>query len=271
MLIAQISDSHIARRSRRAYGVASTAENLARCVEHINHLVPSPDLVLVTGDITYSGLQEEAEHAASLLEKLRYPYYIVPGNHDSRSTLWSVFAEHACPCTDKDFINYVIEGYDIRLIGMDSSISGSPGGEMCEKRLRWLERQLSKTRKKPTIIFMHHPPAKFGVLETDEDGFIGADRLGNIIVKHHNIEAILCGHIHLAAHRRWCGTVISTAPSMGLQLVLDLTLKQSSKFTLTPPGYQLHYCTAEMDIVTHTISVKDTDRQYLFEECREEQ
>ena len=65
--------------------------------------------------------------------------------------------------------------------------------------------------------------------------------------------------------------MISTAPSMGLQLVLDLTLKQSSKFTLTPPGYQLHYCTAEMDIVTHTISVKDTDRQYLFEECREEQ
>ena len=264
MLIVQLSDLHIAGWDRKAYGVAPTAENLALCVEHINQLIPKPDLVLITGDITCDGLAEEAECAASLLAKLHYPYFIVPGNHDDRSTLWSVFHEHACPCKGKDFINYVVEGYDIRLIAMDSSIPGAPGGEMCIKRIDWLEKQLSAESKKPTIIFMHHPPVKFGVLETDTDGFIGTDRLGTVIAKYSNIKALLCGHVHLASHTGWCGTVISTAPSMGLELLLDLTLKRPSEFALTPPGYLLHYFTPEKNLVSHIISVTDVDGPYLF-------
>ncbi len=259
MLIAHISDSHIAKRNKKAYGVAPTDENLTQCIEHINQFIPKPDLVLITGDITYSGSLEEAEYAASLLDKLQYPYYIVPGNHDDRSTLWSVFKKHACPCKSKEFINYVLEGYEIRLIGMDSTIPASPGGEICKKRITWLEKQLAKEGEKATVIFMHHPPAKCGVLETDEDGFIGADRLGNVIAKHRNIKAILSGHIHLVTHLGWCGTVISTAPSMGLQLVLDLTLTQPSEFTLEAPGYRLHYFTPEMNFVSHSIIVKTVD------------
>ena len=61
MLIAQISDTHIAGWGKKAYGIVPTAENLARCVDHINQFDPQPDLVLVTGDITYTGLAEEAE------------------------------------------------------------------------------------------------------------------------------------------------------------------------------------------------------------------
>ena len=264
MLIVHVSDSHIAGLNKKAYGIVPTAENLALCVEHINQLMPEPDLVLVTGDITYSGLLEEAKRAAGHLAKLQSPYYIVPGNHDDRSTLWSVFGNHACPGKDKDFINYVIEGYDIRLIAMDSSAPAGPGGEISDQQISWLEKQLSMDDAKPTIIFMHHPPARCGVLETDEDGFIGADRLGNVIKQHNNIEAILCGHIHLSAHLRWCGTVISTAASMGMQLVLDLTLTRPSEFTLEAPAYQLHYFTPAKHLVSHTVTVQDVEGPYRF-------
>lgn len=266
MLIAHISDCHIAGGNKKAYGVAPTAENLLLCVEHINQLTPQPDVVLVTGDITYSGLLEEAERTASLLRALQCPYYIVPGNHDDRSTLWSVFGKNACPGKDKDFLNYVVDGYDIRLIGMDSTLPANPGGEICEARADWLDQQLSVATNRPTIIFMHHPPTKFGVLETDEDGFVGADRLGRVIAGYNNIEAILCGHIHIPAHMRWCGTVITTAQGMGAQLVLDLTLIHPSQFILEPPGYQLHYFTPEKNLVSHTVTVKDVDGPYLFEE-----
>jgi 3',5'-cyclic AMP phosphodiesterase CpdA len=51
MLIAHISDFHIAGWNKKAYGIAPTAENLALCVQ----LIPKPDLVIVTGDIAYSG------------------------------------------------------------------------------------------------------------------------------------------------------------------------------------------------------------------------
>ena len=58
MLIAQISDSHIARWGRKTFGIAPMAENLALCIDHINQLEPKPDLVLMTGDITNEGLLE---------------------------------------------------------------------------------------------------------------------------------------------------------------------------------------------------------------------
>jgi 3',5'-cyclic AMP phosphodiesterase CpdA len=266
MLIAHISDTHIARGDKRAYGVAPTAENLAHCVKHINELVPKPNLVIVTGDITYNGHIDEAKRAIDLLGMLHAPYFIVPGNHDDRSTLLSVFGGNTCPVKDKDFINYVIEEFDIRLIGMDSSIPKNAGGELCDKRINWLEKQLSIEPEKPTILFMHHPPADFGVLETDKDGFIGADKLGKLLRKQINIKGILCGHIHLTAHTGWCGTVISTAPSMGLQLVLDLTLKCHSKFSLEAPGYLLHYLNPEKRLVSHSVIVKNLNGPYRFKE-----
>jgi 3',5'-cyclic AMP phosphodiesterase CpdA len=266
MLIAHISDLHIAAPGKKAYGVAPTAENLARCIDHINQLVPPVDLVLVTGDITYSALAEEAEQAAHLLAQLRCPFYVVPGNHDDRSHLCSAFGEHACPVLDSGLINYVVEGYPIRLIGIDSTVSGEPGGEICAVRGDWLEARLAEGGDRPTVIFMHHPPLKCGVLETDEDGFIGADRFGAIVEKYPNIKTILCGHIHLPAHAGWRGTVVSTAPSMGIPLVLDLTMEQPSQFTLDVPGYQLHTWSPDENLVSHTIFVRETAGPYLFEE-----
>lgn len=270
MLIAHISDTHIVGPDKKAYGIAPTAENLACCVEHINQLIPEPDIVLITGDITYSGKREEAQNAAILLEKLRFPYYLIPGNHDTRPALWSVFGKKSCPGENENFLNYVVDGFDIRLIGMDSSTPDGPGGELCETRINWLEEQLEKKTEKPTIIFMHHPPAKCGVLETDEDGFSGADSLGKLLVKYDHIKAVLCGHIHLTSHMAWSGTVINTAPSMGMQLVLDLTLTQPSAFTLESPGYLLHFFNPDKNLVSHSVTVKETDGPYCFRECPED-
>ena len=264
MLIAHISDSHIPGYGKKAYNIAPTAQNLALCVNHINRLEPEPDLVLVTGDITFDGLKEEAQHAASILKKLHYSFYVIPGNHDDRATLFSEFGRIHCPAEHKDFINYVIEDYEIRLIGMDSSIPDAPGGKTDDKSAKWLEDRLAEKPDQPTIIFMHHPPVKCGVLETDEDGFSGAKRLGNIISQYTNIERIICGHIHLEAHIKWCGTIVSTAPSMGLQLNLDLTLKKPSQFYVESPGYQLHYYHGEKHLISHTIYVKDMNGPYLF-------
>ncbi|RUA00252.1 MAG: phosphodiesterase, partial [Deltaproteobacteria bacterium] len=45
MLIVQISDTHIAAPGKKTYGIAPMAENLARCVDHINQMTPTPDVV----------------------------------------------------------------------------------------------------------------------------------------------------------------------------------------------------------------------------------
>ena len=264
MLIAHISDLHIAEDGQNAYGEVPTAQNLACCVAHINQLQPAVDLVLVTGDITYAGLQSEAELAAELLGKLSAPYYIIPGNHDDRAVLRSVFEQRGCPATADNFINYVVDDFPLCCVALDTIVPGEPGGEVCAERAAWLEEQLERTAGRPTLIFMHHPPVKCGVLETDEDGFVGADLLGAVIEKYPNIERILCGHIHLTTHVRWRGTVISTAASMGLQLLLDLTLKLPSSFYKDAPCYQLHYWSPDRQLISHTVSLHEMEGPYLF-------
>ncbi len=264
MLIAHISDLHIAAAGKNAYGEVPTARNLARCVDHINQLQPAADIVLVTGDITFAGLQSEAELAEQLLEKLHAPYFVVPGNHDERDILRAAFKHRGYPAGNSNFINYVVDGFPLCFIALDTTVPGEPGGEICQERGHWLEEQLEKAAGKPTLIFMHHPPVKCGVLETDEDGFVGADLLGDIVEKYPNIERILCGHIHLTTHVRWRGTVISTAASMGLQLLLDLTLKLPSSFYKDAPCYQLHYWSPAQQLISHTVSLHEMEGPYLF-------
>jgi Icc protein len=264
MLIAQISDTHITAPGTLAYGIAPVAENLERCVEHINRFVPRPDLVLLSGDITQAGLPEEFEHAARLLDALQMPYYVIPGNHDDRLALWAAFGGRACPSRAQGFINYVVEGHDIRLIALDSTVPGASGGEICERRAGWLDARLSEDRLKPTLLFMHHPPLKFGVIETDVDGFEGADRLAEVIRKYDNITKIVCGHIHVPANTLWCGTVVCTAPSIAMQLVLDLN-RQCNEFTLEAPAYLLHYWTADENMITFNLNVSSGGGPYPFE------
>lgn len=263
MIIVQISDLHVTTDGFNACGVTPTFTNLARCIQHINDLNPPADVVLVTGDITNEGLLEETKRAKSILDSLNAPYFITPGNHDDRKHLDMIFGSPHL-LVENGFINYVIDDYELRMICMDSVIAGESGGKICKIRTEWLDKEISKDLEKPTIVFMHHPPIKYGILETDQDGFVGENNLGSVIEKYSNIKALLCGHIHLQTHTYWRGTVVSTAPSMGMQLLLDLTLKLPSQFYNEPPAYQLHYFTADKQLVSFAISTKDLDGPYPF-------
>ena len=82
MLLVQLSDPHIVEEGELLLGGIDTADVPARGVEHVNRLDPQPDLVLLTGDLVNEGRPEEYEHLRELLEPLRAPFHLVPGNHD---------------------------------------------------------------------------------------------------------------------------------------------------------------------------------------------
>jgi len=88
---------------------------------------------MITGDITNGGRPEEAERASSLLNALQCPFFVTPGNHDDRTILWATFGGRACLSHFGEFFNYVIEGHDVRLIALDSTRPGAPGGEICHR------------------------------------------------------------------------------------------------------------------------------------------
>ncbi|MEP2718870.1 phosphodiesterase [Pseudophaeobacter sp.] len=251
MLIAQISDTHIAAPGQRTCGVAPMAENLRRVVRHINGMEPGPDLVILTGDVTQAASLEETRLAAEVLSALQMPLHIVPGNHDDRQILSEVFGPDICSMTASGECHSVIEGHPLRLIGLDTLHPGHSGGRISPSALRWLDARLAEGGNQPTVIFAHHPPLRLGVPETDEDGFIGAKDLGALIAARSNIERILCGHIHLHTNTRWQGAVVTTAPSIGMQLTLQPGVQLPSKFWLSEPSFLLHHWTKDQLLVSH--------------------
>src|SRR5437868_2840523 len=74
---AHVSDTHI--------GNATAAEDLSRTVKSINN-DSSISFVVLTGDITEFGSDEEIIEAKKILDSLNKPWHIIPGNHDAN---WS--------------------------------------------------------------------------------------------------------------------------------------------------------------------------------------
>ncbi len=266
MLFAQISDTHIAAPGEKPHGVAPVGENLARAVAFLNRLDPRPDFVLLTGDVTDTGALPQARHAARLLEDLEMPCHIVPGNHDDRKALASAFPQEVVGQSPGGFLNQAFDAGPLRFIGLDSTTPGQPGGAFCERRAAWLKDALAERPDAPTVLFLHHPPQKFGVAETDVDGFAGADRLARIVADNRQILRVLCGHIHLFAHGALAGVPVTCAPAAsGMRLALDLTRQAPSAFHLDDPALLLHKWTDEAGLVTHHLYARGDEPAHLFQ------
>lgn len=74
---AHVTDTHI--------GGSTAAEDLKRTVDDINQQADI-DFVILSGDVTEFGSQEELREAQSIVSQLLRPCYVTPGNHDSK---WS--------------------------------------------------------------------------------------------------------------------------------------------------------------------------------------
>ncbi|MDH5649835.1 MAG: metallophosphoesterase [Gammaproteobacteria bacterium] len=55
---------------------------LEKAVDDINKLKPRPDMVLYAGDIGQSGKEAELLKGKKILDKLKMPYKVIPGEHD---------------------------------------------------------------------------------------------------------------------------------------------------------------------------------------------
>ena len=142
MLIAQVTDTHIKSEGRLAYGKVDTAANLARCVEHLVRLDPRPDIVLMTGDLADFGRPEEYRLLRRLIAPLECPVHVIPGNHDDRE-ISAAPSRTMTTCRATGVLQYVLEDYPVRLIGLDTTIPVHAGGTMCTLRLQWLDRTLA--------------------------------------------------------------------------------------------------------------------------------
>jgi 3',5'-cyclic AMP phosphodiesterase CpdA len=157
MLIAQITDLHLRPEGDLAFDLVDTRSYARAAIDALATLEPSPDLVLLTGDLVDADEVESYLWLAEELDRLGIPVYAIPGNHDLREPMRDTFAGQGY-LPAKGFLHYTVEAGPVRVIALDTVIERQPGGEICAERRTWLADRLAEDRRAPTIIMMHHQP-----------------------------------------------------------------------------------------------------------------
>ena len=164
VLIAQISDLHVAVEGALVVGKVDSQATLADAVDRLNALQPRPDLVVITGDLVNGPKPGEYEALAPLLEPLTLPWCAIPGNHDDRAGLAGFCAGQPWLPAGRTFLPV----HDRPSAGTDHSAGHPSGGRsprtvLCDRRLDWLADRLAEAPGRPTVLLMHHPPYEIGI------------------------------------------------------------------------------------------------------------
>lgn len=164
--------------------VATNAEDLELSVSDLNSM-SGLDFVIFGGDITEFGSDEEIAHAHAIISKLKVPWYIVGGNHDSK---WS---ESGCN-TFKDVFGYEwfeFEAGGIRFLGCNSGPNMRMAPALVPRdAVLWLD---SLTRSIPPatpLAFINHYPLDDAMLNYTTI----LDYLSRV-----NVQFAMCGHGHI--------------------------------------------------------------------------
>ncbi len=182
-----ISDTHIGSPN------GASEEDLRRTVRDINGMTDIAFVVL-TGDITELGTNEELKLAKQILDSLTVKWYIIPGNHD---TGWS---ESGGVMFTKLFgyDKFSFEYSGIRFLGCASGpYLRMSDGHIPRDAVNWLDQELKKLEPKQPLIFLNHYPIDNSL----DNWYEITDRLAK-----YNTWAILCGHGHANKAMNFEGT-----------------------------------------------------------------
>ncbi len=182
MLIVQISDIHCGPMFNKGYFRTAAKE--------INAL--SPDVVVITGDITENGIQSEFKQAAEELEQLKAKKVIyVSGNHDYRATGYLLFKQYFP-------FNQVTQIDNTVMIVLSSARPDRDDGEVGHRQNLWLESTLANFKNHTKIVAIHHHIVPVPDTGADQITIIDAgDVLRSLTKSETNL--VLCGH----RHRPW--------------------------------------------------------------------
>nr|WP_321357235.1 PQQ-binding-like beta-propeller repeat protein [uncultured Draconibacterium sp.] len=242
---AHITDTHV--------GGATGAEDLSITVNDINNQ-SDIDFVILSGDITEFGSDEELNEAKSILSKLKKTWYVIPGNHDSK---WSESGNNSFVrifgCEEFSF-----EAGGYLFIGTASgpNMRMAPG-LVPHEQIVYLDSVLQNMKNpEQPIIFVNHYP-----LDNSLSNWYKIIDL----LKTRNIQADLLGHGHTNKLFDFEGipgvmgrsNLRANAEIGGYNIV---TIKQDTMYYAErTPGVETHEEWCKIPLVNHQFSEKEND------------
>ena len=266
MILAQVTDLHVRPHGMAAMRACETNMLTERALRAVRAFRPKVDAVMITGDLAANGLDGEYRELAAMLRRtIDVPVYVIPGNHDRRAGLKAGLSHLPGIADDPDFVQFSIDKWPVRLVMLDTLVPGAAHGELCAKRLAWLDATLAAVPNKPTIVAMHHPPFLCGIRHMDGIILRDPDAFVSVIAKHRQVQRILCGHHHRPITAPVAHTIASIGPSVAHQVELDLFSDNVGLWNLEPAAFQLHLWIEPPGlIVSHTAYVEQYPGPYPF-------
>ncbi|MEN9204177.1 MAG: 3',5'-cyclic-AMP phosphodiesterase [Thermostichales cyanobacterium BF4_bins_65] len=229
--LVQFSDFHLfSRPESKLLGVV-TEETFQAVFKQIQSLQPTPEVLLMTGDLSQDGSESAYRRIHRYLEPLEIPTYWLAGNHDRLPNMVAHLNSYPISA-EKTFQR---GNWSFTLL--NSLLPGKDSGYLSRKNLDILQANLEISAQlgQHAVVALHHPPMLVGSTWLDTTTLQYADRFFEVLDRFSHVRLVLFGHIHQEFSQQRQGVDYWGCPSTCIQF-----LPKSHEFGLEiiPPGFR---------------------------------
>lgn len=200
----QISDVHFSTRNVNT-SFKLTAESgkiLDDVIDQVNN-TPDVNFVMFSGDLIDKPFEKELQAVLPHVEKLKYPWYVLFGNHDvcvggylTKSLYFDIVSKHNENFNfEKPYYSFVPrKGYKVIVLDTIIDTRITSNGNIYPEELKWLDEELNKSKKDIVLIFMHVPITE--PFSSEGHRLLNAGAVQAIIEKYKNPIGVFQGHYH---------------------------------------------------------------------------
>lgn len=216
--IAHISDLH-------AGEVTFQHDVMASVIERINAM--KPDFVVVAGDLTAAGYEDEYIEAAGILAQIVPDKIVIPGNHDARNVGWVHFERYFGNRYSRFRQEFEPEraerlrATDFTVVGVDSSEPDVDEGRVGRDRYKWIMAQFDDPEDIKIFVIHHHLVSIPGTGRERNIITDAGDLLAQLTTL--DIDLILSGHKHVPFFWGVNGILISNSGTCATKRLRGLT------------------------------------------------
>ena len=233
--ILQLTDLHVFCEPEQRLKGIPTRESLQDVVSWICENEAPFDHLIVTGDHTHDEKPESYRSVQQILAPWSDRIWQVPGNHDDRKILRSVFADRVSG-QDSEQVRFSFTDEGWLCVGLDTHLPGEVAGWIDQEQVDWLRDVIAESPDLQVALFLHHPPVDVGSEWMDRIGLGGRETLQQLIMDEERIRLMCCGHVHHEFESQIGSAEIHTTPSTGIQFNPAGAV---ANFAADAPGYRV--------------------------------
>lgn len=216
--IAHISDVH-------AGEITFQNEVMAGVIQKVNAM--RPDIVVVAGDLTAAGYEDEYIEAAGILAQIEPPKIVIPGNHDARNVGWVHFERYFGNRFSRFRREFEgeraerLQATGFTIVGVDSSEPDVDEGRVGRDRYNWIRSQFDDPDDIKVFVIHHHLVSIPGTGRERNIITDAGDLLAQLTTL--DIDLVLSGHKHVPFFWGVNGILISNSGTCATKRLRGLT------------------------------------------------